>query len=360
MKAGPSISIRPFGITSDEDETMLFTLKNSCGMEVSITDFGGIVTTVLVVNKDGSKTDVVLGYDNVEAYIENSPYFGAIVGRYGNRIGRAGFDIDGVHYELTPTTPAGANPVQLHGGLVGFDKKVWKAKPFINNGEASLSLRCESADGEEGFPGKLEVEVLYTLTEQNELRIDYAAKTDKTTHVNLTNHSYFNLKGEGEGDILDHLVEIDSSFITLVDTDLIPTGELMDVVGTPFDLNDPVVIGEKIGISHEQLALGGGFDHNFVLKTSAGNAAVVAKVVEPKSGRFLEVITEEPGVQFYTGNSLDGSCVGKSGKPYEKQSGFCLETQHYPDTPNQPNFPTTLLRPGETYSTTTIYRFGQE
>ena len=360
MKEKPSVSIHPFGITSDEDETMLFTLKNSAGMEVSITDFGGIITSVIVPNKDGTKTDVALGYNDVESYIENSPYFGAIIGRYGNRIGGARFEIDGVEYALSATTPDGANPVQLHGGIVGFDKKIWEARPFINNDESGVSFRYLSSDGEEGFPGNLEVEVIYTLSEQNELRMDYLAFTDKPTHVNLTNHSYFNLKGEGQGDVLDHLIQLQSSAITPVNADLIPTGELMSVEGTPFDLRNPVAIGEKIDLAHEQLELGGGFDHNFLLETRSGNPSVVAKVVDPASGRFLEVITEEPGVQFYTGNFLDGTCVGKSNKPYLKRGGFCLETQHYPDTPNQPDFPSTLLKPGETYTTTTVYRFGQE
>jgi len=360
MKNKPNITILPFGTTSDEDEVLLYTLCNTKGMEVSITDFGGIITAVKVPGKDGELTDVALGYNDVESYIENSPYFGAIIGRYGNRIGGSAFEINGVKYELVKTTPDGQYPVQLHGGIEGFDKKLWAAKPFINNGEAGLSLKFVSADGEEGFPGKLEVEVIYTLTEQNELRMDYIATSDKSTHVNLTNHSYFNLKGEGIGDILDHRIEIKSAAITAVDANLIPTGELMPVNDTPFDLRKPVTIGERIIQDHPQLQLGGGFDHNFVLETTRKNPAVVAKVVDPQSGRFLEVITEEPGVQFYTGNFLDGSCIGKKGVAYTKRSGFCLETQHYPDSPNQPTFPSTLLNPGEVYSTTTIYRFGVE
>jgi len=360
MNMNPCVTILPFGTTSEEDEVLLYTLSNSRGMRVSITNYGGIVTSVIVPNHDGSFTDVALGYHEVESYIENSPFFGATVGRYGNRIGGASFEIDGKKYTLTATTPEGVFPVQLHGGIEGFDKKIWDAKPFIVGGEAGVSLKYLSKDGEQGFPGNLEVEVVFTLTEQNELRMDYTAKTDKPTHVNLTNHSYFNLKGEGEGDILDHIITIHSDVITAVDGNLIPTGELMDVRDTAFDLRKPVVIGTRIDQVHPQLKLGGGFDHNYVLKTTRGNPAVVAKVKDPASGRYLEVITEEPGIQFYAGNFLDGSCVGKSGKPYPKRSGFCLETQHYPDSPNQSAFPSTLLNPGDIYSTTTIYRLGQE
>ena len=352
--------ITPFGATSNEDEVLLYTLQNEAGMEVSITNYGGIITSVLFPNKDGSKTDVVLGYNDVESYINNSPYFGAIIGRVGNRIGGSKFEIDGELFPLSPTTPEGEFPVQLHGGIEGFDKKVWDAQPFIREGEAGLKLSYVSADGEEGYPGELRVEVVYTLTEQNEIRMDYSAQTNKITHVNLTNHSYFNLKGEGQGDVLDHIVQIDSSAITPVDENLVPTGELLNVEDTPFDLRKPAIIGSLIELEHRQLELGGGFDHNFVLSSCKGKAAKVAKVTDPGSGRFLEIITEEPGVQFYSGNFLDGTCVGKTGDAYIRRGGFCLETQHYPDSPNQASFPSTLLNPGEIYDTTTVYRFGQD
>lgn len=358
MNQEPQIVVTPFGVTPDNEPVLSFRLHNRKGMSVSILDYGGIVTAIDVPNPDGTTTDVALGYGDLDSYIRSSAFFGAIIGRFGNRIGGASFEIDGDRFQLTPTTEPGQPPVQLHGGLQGFDKRLWRGFPQVRDGEAALVLSLLSPDGEEGYPGNLEVEVIYTLTDANELRMDYRATTDRATHVNLTNHSYFNLKGEGQGDILDHEVWIDAAAITAVDANLIPTGECMPVEGTAFDFQTPALIADRIGMPHAQLELGGGFDHNFVSNRAAGTAARIAKVVDPASGRFIEVITEEPGVQFYTGNFLDGSQIGKSGRRYGKRSGFCLETQHFPDSPNQPQFPSTLLRPGEVYTTTTVYRFG--
>lgn len=354
----PTVTIRPFGITPSEDEVFLYTLRNGNDMRVSITDYGGIVTECWVPDRVGKLGDVVLGYRDVESYIRNSPYFGAIIGRVGNRVGGGGFTLDGTWHEIRNTSAPGERPIQLHGGLEGFDKKVWRAIPYIRDGEPVLELRYRSEDGEEGYPGNLDVAVTYTLTNSNELRIDYQATTDKPTPVNLTNHSYFNLKGEGRGDVLDHVIRIDSKKLVEVDPDMLPTGKLLDVEGTPLDLNTPTRIGDKIDAEHPQLQRAGGFDHSYVFDKKDGEMALVADIYEPESGRFMEVLTEEPAAQFYCGNFLDGSYIGKSGSAYERRNGFCVETQHYPDSVNQPDFPNTILRVGEHYETTTIYRFG--
>lgn len=354
----PTITITSFGHTSSEEEVFLYTLKNVNGICISISNYGGVITECWVPDREGELNDVVLGYKEVSAYIENSPYFGAIIGRCGNRIGGPGFDLEGVHYDITPTSGPGEVPLQLHGGVSGFDKKIWQANSLIRQGEPVLELRYRSVDGDEGYPGNLDVLVTYSLTDDNELKIEYSAVTDKATPVNLTNHSYFNLKGEGNGDILDHEVSIRAQAYTEIGADLLPTGNLPQVKDTPFDLRSSTVIGSRIDEDFEQLKFAGGFDHNFVLENTDGTLALVAEVYEPRSGRLLEVLTQEPGIQFYCGNFLDGSCVGKRGLAYKTRNAFCLETQHFPDSVNQSQFPSIILKPGETYETTTIYRFG--
>lgn len=347
------ITNQPFGQLEDGTKVELFTLSNDSGMIVKITNYGGIITSIIVPDKNGVFSDVALGYDFLQGYLEKTPYFGAIVGRYGNRIGNGQFVIDGTTYKL----PINNGPNALHGGLVGFDKVVWEAQELKENDSVGLELKYTSKNMEEGYPGKLDVTVTYTLTRDNELKINYAATTDKATHVNLTNHSYFNLKDGGATPMLDHKISINAESITPVDETLIPNGEFMPVEGTPFDFRSPVAIGERINADFEQIRFGGGYDHNYVLIGELGELKTVAKVTEESSGRIMEVFTTEPGVQFYTGNFLDGSITGKNGHVYNKRHGFCLETQHFPDSPNKPNFPTTLLKPGEEYNTTTVYKF---
>jgi aldose 1-epimerase len=341
---------REFGKLPSGETVELYTLKNAKGVEVDISTYGGVVTSLKVPDKSGTLGDIVLGFDDLNGYLTPPPYFGALIGRYGNRIGHAQFTLDGVTYKLAKND--GDN--SLHGGKRGFDKVLWKAKP----GEGqSLELTYLSKDGEEGYPGNLAVTVVYTLTDNNELKIDYSATTDKDTVLNLTNHSYFNLAGQGEGDILGHQITINADKFTPVDKGLIPTGELRNVEGTPFDFRQPHAIGERIGSSDEQIVLGGGYDHNFVLNRNGDGLSLAARVTEAKSGRVMEVSTTEPAIQFYTGNFLDGTLHGKGGKVYARRSALCLETQHYPDSPNHPDFPTTELKPGGRYHTTTVYRF---
>jgi aldose 1-epimerase len=341
---------QPFGKTADGTPVDLYTLTNSKGVRVAITNYGGIVVSLFTPDRNGNPGDIVLGFERLEDYLKGHPYFGAIIGRYGNRIAKGRFTLDGVEYKLAQNN--GEN--HLHGGLVGFDKKVWKARDFVDAEGQHLELRYTSPDGEEGYPGNLDVTVTYSLNEQNQLRIDYVATTDKPTVVNLTNHSYFNLAGEG--DILGHLLRLNADYFTPVDAGLIPTGELRPVKGTPFDFTEPTPIGARIEQDDEQLRYGRGYDHNFVLR-GGGSLAEAAEVYEPKTGRVLRVLTTEPGVQFYTGNFLDGTLRGKYGRVYHRRTGFCLETQHFPDSPNKPHFPTTVLRPGQTYRSTTIYEF---
>lgn len=344
---------QPFGTTEDGTAIDRYTLSNANGMKVQITNYGGIVTSILVPDKNGKLADVVLGYDNLEGYLKNNPYFGCIVGRYGNRIARGKFKIDGKEYSLATNS----GPNHLHGGLKGFDKVVWTAKEIRSQQTVGLELSYWSKDGEEGYPGNLAVTVAYTLSNDNALRIDYQATTDQPTICNLTNHSYFNLKDAGATPILDHELLLDADYITPVDSTLIPTGKLQPVAGTPFDFRTPTTIGARIDAEDEQLRFGRGYDHNFVLNGQPGTLRRVGKLSEPTSGRLLEIWTTEPGIQFYSGNFLDGSITGKNGTVYQFRHGLCLETQHYPDSPNQPNFPTTILKPGEKYQTTTIYKF---
>ncbi len=339
----------------DFDSIQLFTLTNGQGMTVKVTNFGAIITTIVVPDRTGKLADVALGYDTVAGYINaiDRPYLGAIVGRYGNRIAKGQFTLDGETYTLA--TNNGKN--HLHGGNFGFDKVVWDAKPVSAVGWSGVELKYHARDGEEGYPGNLSIKVLYKLADNNKLTVEYRATTDKATPINLTQHTYFNLKGEGEGTILGHELFLNAKEYTPIDAGFIPTGDLVSVAGTPFDFTTPKTIGRDIGQAHQQLEFGLGYDHNFVLQGEKGTMKLAARVYDPTSGRVLEVHTEEPGVQFYCGNFLDGTLKGKSGKPYVHRGGFCLETQHYPDSPNRPEFPSTILRPGEQYKTKTVFTF---
>jgi aldose 1-epimerase len=343
---------QPFGKTRAGEPVELFTLTNSKGMQADIMTYGGILVSLKVPDRSGNRADVVLGFDSLDGYQTDPPppYFGALIGRYGNRIGGGRFTLNGTEYKLAQNN----GPNHLHGGLRGFDKVVWKAR---TPDAQSLELTYLSKDGEEGYPGNLTAIVTYSLTDSNELKLDYRATTDKDTVVNLTNHSYFNLAGQGEGDVLGHQIMINAGRFTPVDSGLIPTGELRSVEGTPFDFRQPKAIGERIDAPDEQLKFGKGYDQNFVLNRSGNGLELAAKVMEPKSGRVMEVLTTEPGVQFYTGNNLDGSIRGKGGKAYGRRYGLCLETQHFPDSPNKPNFPSVALKPGAQYQTTTVYKF---
>jgi aldose 1-epimerase len=357
LAAQAPVKTEPFGKTSGGAQVNVYTLKNAKGVEARIINRGGILVSLKVPDRQGAFDDVVLGFDNFDGYDKDNPFFGAIVGRYGNRIAKGRFSLDGHEYKLAVNNGENA----LHGGIKGFDKQIWDAKPAqMQDGSKdgqSLQLQYVSKDGEEGYPGTLTATVTYTLTDANELRIHYQATTDKPTVVNLTNHSYFNLKGAGNGDILDTVLTLNADKFTPVDKGLIPTGELRPVDGTPFDFRQPHAIGARIDSQDEQIKFGGGYDHNFVLNGKAGTLRLAARAMDPKSGRVLEISTTEPGVQFYTGNFLDGTLHGKGGKVYNKRYGFCLETQHYPDSPNKPSFPSTVLKPGGKYDTTTVFKF---
>lgn len=346
-------SSRPFS------QIELYHLQNSHGVSVDVTNYGAIITSIKVPDRNGQLGDVVLGYNSLEEYVNavDKPYFGAVVGRYGNRIAQGKFTLDGQTYQLAKNNN---NTNHLHGGIVGFDKVIWKAEPFSEDGANGIRLSYRAKDGEENYPGNVDVTVTYTLKETNELVIDYKATTDKATPFNPTQHTYFNLKGEGQGDILDHVVQINAKGFIPTDETSIPSGEIRSVEGTPFDFTSPKKIGQDIGAQDEQLKNGIGYDHNFVLDAANTQDGLTkaAFVTEPTSGRTLEVLTTEPGVQFYSGNYLDGRLTGKSGLPYIHRSGFCLETQHFPDSPNHANFPSTILRPGETFHSQTIFRFG--
>lgn len=361
MKGLDSVEHSTFGTLPDGREADLYRIVNANGVEMEVTNYGGIITSLRTPDAEGQFDDIVLGFDSLDgylsdAYMKSNPYFGALIGRYGNRIAGGSFELDGKTYELATNN----GPNHLHGGDKGFNRVLWKAEPFENEAGAGLILTYTSADGEEGYPGKLDVKVVYTLTNNNELAIDYEATTTKATPVNLTQHSYFNLEGEGTGKILDHQLMINADAFTPVDKTLIPTGEIRPVEGTPFDFTEPTAIGERIGNDNQQLAFGQGYDHNFVLNRTSGSSeelVLAARVTEPDSGRVMEVSTTEPGIQFYAGNFLDGTLTGKSGNAYGHRSGFALETQHYPDSPNQEKFPSTILEPGQTYQTRTVYTF---
>jgi aldose 1-epimerase len=344
----------PFGKTSDGRPVDLYTLTNGKGMEVAITSFGGAVVALKVPDRKGKVDDVVLGYDNLEGYVSDKAFLGALIGRYGNRIAHGKFVLDGITYTL----PKNDGDNTLHGGPEGFNKRVWKAKDVSSKEGQALELTYLSTDGEAGFPGNLAVKVVYTLTNQNELILAYSATTDKDTVVNLTNHSYFNLAGQGSGDILNQKLMMRGNRLVVVDSSLIPTGELRPVKGSPFDFTHETAIGARIEEGDPQLKIGHGYDHTWVLDTpTKSTPALAAEAYEPNSGRVLQVLTTEPGVQFYTGNFLDGTIHGKGGKVYKRRYAFCLETQHFPDSPNHPVFPSTVLKPGQTYATTTIFKF---
>jgi aldose 1-epimerase len=344
------ISKEPFGRTKEGRPVDLFTLRNSKGLEARICNYGGIVVSFKAPDRHGKMGDVMLGYDNLEDYIKNNPFFGCLVGRYGNRIAQGKFKLNGKEYTLAVNN----GPNSLHGGIKGFDKAVWEPSIRTTPDGPALQLRYLSKDGEEGFPGNLAVTALYTLTEDNGLRLDYTATTDKDTIVNLTQHSYFNLAQKG--DVLKHIVMIQADKFTPVDSTLIPTGELRPVDGTPFDFRKPTAIGARINEDDEQLKFGNGYDHNWVINKPPSDLSLAARVYEPMSGRVLEVLTTEPGLQFYTGNFLDGTIKGKGGWVYKARNGFCMECQHFPDSPNHPNFPSVVLKPGQAYRNTIMYR----
>jgi len=349
-----SASVRraPFGATPEGEAVEMFTLTNANGVEVRAITYGGTIISLRTPDRDGAMGDIVLGFETLDGYLAGTPYFGAVIGRYGNRIAGGRFELDGEAYELANND----GPNHLHGGSVGFDKVVWAGQPFGNADGVGVVFRYTSADGEEGYPGTLSVQVAYTLTDSDELVVDYLATTDRATHVNLTQHSYFNLAGGGA--ILDHELTIAASAYTPVTATLIPTGEVAPVEGTPFDFRAATAIGARIDSPDAQLRYGRGYDHNFVLDRSGDGLELAARVMEPTTGRTLEIHTTEPGLQFYSGNFLDGTLTGKGGQTYGHRTGFCLETQHYPDSPNQPSFPSTILRPGEEYRTRTVFAFG--
>ena len=345
------VQIEPFGEV-DGQPVSLFTVTNANGIQMKATNYGGIITHLYVPDQEGNFEDVVLGYESLDGYLEQSPYFGAIIGRYGNRIEGGQFTLDGETYNLAVNN----GPNALHGGEKGFDKVVWEATTFDAGTERGIAFTYTSPAGEEGYPGTLQARVTYTLNDNDELIFDYYATTDEATPVNLTQHSYFNLAGVGESNILDHQVMINADEFTPVDSTLIPTGEVRGVEGTPFDFTEPTAIGARIDQDDQQLEFGLGYDHNFVLNGDAGEMKLAARVTEPTSGRVMTVSTTEPGLQFYTGNFLDGTITGK-GVTYEHRTGFCMETQHFPNSPNEPSFPSTILRPEEEYMSKTIYGF---
>src|SRR2546429_4378676 len=353
---GGGIARKPVGSTERGEAVSAYTLKNAHGIELQVLDYGGIIVSLRVPDRTGRLGDVVLGFDSLADYQRGSPYFGALIGRYGNRIARGRFTLEGRTYTLATNN----GPNHLHGGVRGFDKVVWKVAPFQHADSVGLVLTYTSPDGEEGYPGTLQATVTYTLTDSNQLIFDYHATTDRATPVNLTQHSYFNLAGDGKGDILGHVVTLNADRFTPVDSTLIPTGEIPSVAGTPFDFRAPTAIGARIEPHDQQLRYVPGYDHNFVLNKSGDGhePTFAARVYEPGSGRVMEIYTTEPGLQFYSGNFLDGTLHGKQGVVYRRRSGFAMETQHFPDSPNKPTFPSTALRPGESYHSRTIYKFG--
>lgn len=345
-----SVNLKSYGRTPEGEKVELYTLTNQNGMQVSIATYGATVIDLLVPDRTGALADVSLGFGSIKPYPSHLFYFGAIIGRFANRIAKGKFVLEGKTFKLAKND--GANTI--HGGLKGFDKRVWGAEP-LTSGQPSVRFTLHSPDGQEGYPGNLTVEVTYTLTEKNELHISYQAKTDKPTVLNLTNHVYFNLAGAGNGNVLDHQIKINADRFTPVGKSLIPTGDLKPVEGTPLDLRKSTAIGAHIQeVGGEPV----GYDHNYVLgERPFARRILAAEVYEPKSGRLMKVYTDQPGIQFYTGNFLDGTNIGKGGKVYRQYAGFCLETQHFPDSPNQPKFPTTVLQPGQTYKTSTVYKF---
>jgi len=347
-----TISAKAFRKLVDGKQVELYTLKNKNGLEMTVTNYGGRIVSLLVPDQSGRMEDIVLGYDSIGGYLKNNEqYFGAAIGRYGNRIAKGLFTLDNKQYKLAVNNP----PNSLHGGVRGFSAKVWESK---QNEKNEVELTLVSPDMDEGFPGELKVMMIYKLTDKNQVEIYYSAKSSKPTVINLTNHTYFNLHGAGNGDILDHVLYVNANRFTPVDSTLIPTGQLVPVDGTPFDFTTPTTIGKRINEKDEQLKFGLGYDHNFVLnKTKEHPISLAASVYDPLSGRFMEVFTNEPGIQFYCGNFLKGKEIGKKNKPYNFRSALCLETQHFPDSPNHPEFPIVVLKPGEIYSSVSVYRF---
>ncbi len=352
QKADSGVKRSVFGKMANGKKIDLYTLTNKNGMKVEISNYGGIVVSIVVPDRNGKMADVALGFDKPDGYLGKNPFFGALVGRYANRIAKGAFTLDGKTYRLAIND----GPNSLHGGLKGFDKVAWTARELPGDHPA-LELTYLSKDGEEGYPGNLHVKVTYSLNDKNELKIEYSATTDKDTVLNLTNHSYFNLAGQGNGDILKHLMMINAQKFTPVDATLIPTGAIDSVEGTPFDFRQPTAIGARINDDNEQLKLGKGYDHNFVIDRQGPGLVLAARAEDPGSGRVLEVLTTQPGIQFYTGNFLDGTVIGKGGVTYGKRAAFCLETQHFPDSPNHPDFPTSELKPSQTYDQVTVFRF---
>ncbi|MHC4641822.1 MAG: aldose epimerase family protein [Planctomycetota bacterium] len=343
-----NINAESFGKTPDGQRIDLYTLTNANGIRARITNYGAILVSFEVPDKNGKLADITLGYDKLDGYLTRHPYFGSTVGRYANRIGEAKFKLNDTEYTLAANNEAN----HLHGGIKGFDKVVWKAEDVTSNSDKALvKLSYLSKDGEEGYPGNLACTVTYTLTNDDELKISYEAETDKATVINLTNHSYWNLAGQGDGDILGHELMLTADKYTPVDEGLIPTGEIKNVKDSPMDFTQPMTIGSRIA------QVEGGYDHNYVLNSGGGTLALCARVYEPTSGRIMEIYTVEPGIQFYTGNFLDGTITGKSGKVYKKHYGFCLETQHFPDSPNKTDFPSVVLKPGDKYTTVTVHKF---
>jgi len=351
---GDRVARAPFGHLADGRPVELFTLTNAHGIEVRAMTYGATITSIRTPDRNGRQADIVLGFDSLGGYLAGSPYFGAVVGRYANRIAGGRFTLDGVSYQLARNN----GPNSLHGGIKGFDKVLWSAEPFEKDGAMGVRFHYESPDSEEGFPGAVSVGVTYMLTAADELIVDYDASTTKATPVNLSQHTYWNLHGDGGGDILDHVLTLNASAFTPVDSTLIPTGQIASVAGTPFDFRDANAIGSRINVLNEQLRYGRGYDHNWVIdRERQGTVVNAARLEDPASGRRLDISTTEPGVQFYSGNFLDGTIKGKSGEVYSHRTGLCLETQHFPDSPNHPNFPPTILRPGGHYQSRTVIAF---
>lgn len=354
MRPPASIARAAFGTTPDGRLVDLYTLTNAHGIEVRIMTWGATIVSLRTPDRDSVLGDIVLGYDSLSRYVANSPYFGAVVGRYGNRIARGRFTLDGTTYHLATNN----GPNALHGGLKGFDKQVWTADPVRTDSSVGVAMTWISRDGEEGYPGTLTARVTYSLDDHDHLTVRYEASTDKATPVNLTQHTYWNLRGAGNGDILSQVLTLNASRYTPVDPTLIPTGALDSVAGTPFDFRTGHAIGQRIEAKNAQLAIAGGYDHNFVIDRDGPGLVRAARLMDPTSGRTLEIFTTEPGIQFYSGNFLDGTIHGKGGATYLHRGGLCLETQHFPDSPNHPAFPSTILRPGERFQSETRFDFG--
>ena len=348
------LSSYSFGTLSDGREVNAFVLRNARGMSVQILDLGGVIASIKVPDSSGNFSDVTTGFDYPQPYLDGAGYMGAIVGRYANRISGGKFSIDGIDYSLAKNNGDNA----IHGGLVGFDKKIWDVEFLVGLHDSKLKLSTFSPDGEEGYPGRVEVSVTYTLNDQNQLTIDYSATSDKATIINLTNHAYFNLDGHQAGSILEHEVMLNANHFTPIDESSIPTGVILDVAGTPLDFRQRKAIGLEIESEDQQMNFGSGYDHNFVINHSeSGRVSLAAEVYSPNSGRVMKVYTDQPGIQFYTGNFLNGMLVGKEGAVYGRRSAFCLETQHFPDSPNKPMFPSTILQPGDQFASRTIFEF---